>query len=193
MVENKNVDKRIIIVIIVLIILLLVLGLILGKKKNEEGGNKGNLTENEISNVEEFNDALPDVSFTISGAYQSKITGKEIKEMGLKVYKFDATIDNGWGYVKNKYVGIKLVDLLKSTKITESKTHELTFEGKNRTAITYSMDKINDMTYIVFLRDGKNVDSEQSVMLLNIDKDYSYSLNKLINIFVPHNIDDQVQ
>ncbi len=113
--------------------------------------------------------------------------------MSLKVYEFDATIDNGWGYVKNKYVGIKLVDLLKSTKITESKTHELTFEGKNRTAITYSMDKINDMTYIVFLRDGKNVDSEQSVMLLNVDKDYSYSLNKLINIFVPHNIDDQVQ
>ena len=128
MVENKNVYKRIIIVIIVLIILLLLLGLILGKKKNEEGGNRGNLTENEISNVEEFSDALPDVSFTISGAYQSKITGKEIKEMGLKVYEFDATIDNGWGYVKNKYVGITLVDLLKSTKITESKTHELTFE-----------------------------------------------------------------
>ncbi len=165
----------------------------MGKKKNEEGGNRGNLTENEISNVEEFNDTLPDVTFTISGAFQSKISEKEIKNMSLKVYEFDATIDNGWGYVKNKYVGIKLVDLLKSTKITESKTHELTFEGKNRTAITYSMDKINDMTYIVFLRDGKNVDSEQSVMLLNVDKDYSYSLNKLINIFVPHNIDDQVQ
>lgn len=184
--------KAIIGIIVVILIVVGIVFFVLGKKDNNEIGKNSDLKAYEITNLKEYNKEIPSFEFTITGAFESKLTDAEIKKMDLKLYEFDANIDTGWNVVKNKYVGIKVKDLLEETKIYESTSHELTFEGDNRTSITYDLSKITEKMFIVFLRDEKNINSKQSVMLLNVGENYSYSLDQLVNIYVAHNIDSDV-
>ncbi len=199
-INNENTTKRgnnvstkaIIGLIFIVVIVIGTIVFVFGKKDNNEIGKGNDLKAYEISNLQEFKGDLPSFKFTITGAFQSSLTDSEIKNMDLKVYEFDANIDTGWNVVKNKYVGIKVKDLLEETKIYESKSHEMTFEGDNRTAITYDLSKVTEKMFIVFLKDNKNIDDKQSVMLLNVGENYSYSLTQLVNIYVAHNIDNDV-
>lgn len=190
--KNTSQVKAIIGIIVVILIVVGIVFFVLGKKGNNDIGKGNDLKAYEIANLKEYDGTIPAFEFTISGAFQSKLTDAEIKKMNIKLYEFDANIDTGWNVVKNKYVGIKVKDLLEETKIYESTSHELTFEGDNRTSITYDLSKITEKMFIVFLRDDKNINDKQPVMLLNVGENYSYSIDQLVNIYVAHNIDNDV-
>ncbi len=186
--ENINKNKNLKAIIGIIAISLIIVGGIIffvNKKNNPQlvYSNNSKLSAKEVSGVKEYKGNFPEFELTITGSIMSNITNVNLAKMSVLVYEFDAGIDNGWETVTNHYVGIKLKELLDASHITEF--NELTFEATNYASITYFKEDITDDIYLVFTKDGKNINSDKNVMLLATDRDYNYSLKDVSNIYVP--------
>lgn len=170
--KNK---KWLILIITFALVGLIILSLYLYKNNNKTI----KLKENEIVNIVETDVEIPSFTIILKGGYEGTITQLDLKEKGIKVYDFDAGINNGWEVKTNRYTGVKLKDVLEKMNINDFST--IKFKGAGKVEITYDAEEISDKTYLVFYRDGKILDKEESsVNLLAVDYQSRFSLQGLV-------------
>ena len=132
-----------------------------------------------VTNVKESNIKLPKFDILLDGSYKGSISNEYIEEDKIKVYEFDANIDNGWDIVTTHYVGVKLYDLLDYYQINNVST--LTFESNDAMSVIHAHSDLKN-AYIVFYKDGTLIGNDSHQTLLVPDMEYRYSLQGLKRI-----------
>ncbi len=175
-------DKKNVSIIVVLIVIVIALAgtCIYLLTKNNDDNTVYEGKAHEINNLVETDKKLPTFSVTVSGDYTGLINNQFVKEDSIKVYEFDATIDNGWDAVTNKYVGIRLNDLIKYYQLDNFTT--IDFSSLDDISIKYLKKDITDNTFLVFYKDGKLIDNTGRPMLLAVDYEYRYSLENVFDM-----------
>lgn len=136
-----------------------------------------NYDKPQILNLQQTTQEIPNFSIIISGAYSGFITKDLITNYNIKIYEFDAVIDNGWGYVKNHYVGFRLLDVLNTFEMTDFAS--IKFTSEYRIELTQLHSSLTNDIFIIVTKDNKELDEISKVRLLNVDKGYRYSLEGL--------------
>lgn len=171
----KKKKSIIIISTIMLIIIIVGIGLYIISR------SKPNLKAHEISNIKESSEKIPPFLIAIGGNYDGIINNTFLEEDKIPMYEFDAAIETTWGTFTNKYIGVKLNDLLEKYQITNYKSIE--FVSNDFVRAEYKPFMITDNMYIVFYRDGKLIDEDNAATLISIDRNYRYAVERLSQIY----------
>lgn len=175
---KENVKNNIIIVLIVIIILLIIgLIVICGKRETKPVSS---LKANEIANIKESSNSIPDFVLVVTGSYNGSITDEDLKEKNIKLYDFDAGLENFWGVDTVHLTGVKLKDVLDAMQIKNYK--EIVFNGTSYRSVTFEEDQITDNAYLVFYNDGKLFDSDTTVSFIAPDYKYKYSIEGITSL-----------
>ncbi len=144
----------------------------------------------EVLNIKQTSQEIPDFSVKVTGAYTGDINKELLSAYNIKVYEFDAIIDNGWDHVKNHYVGFRLLDMLNAFNITDFSS--IKFTSGYRIDMTQLHSRLTNDIFITFFKDGKSIDENFKIGLLNVDKGTRFSLDGIQGMhfeYVP-NLDD---
>lgn len=138
-----------------------------------------NIQSGEIINIKNYNGDIPKFSLLIKGLFQSKITDENFVILKIPIYEFTAIIENGEKIERNSYVGFKLKDLLNKANIINEYFVKV---NNTNNPIEFRANEIADYTYLIFYKNGKKFDEENSLALLNIKEKKEDILEKIIEI-----------
>ncbi len=175
--SKSNITPIVVLSAMVVVLACLCIGLFL--TRNTGNSSQGNKNVG-VYNLKETDTKLPTFEMRVNGDYSGLINDQFVKEDKIKVYEFDATIDNGWDKVTNTYIGIRLNDLLDFYQL--SNFTSVDFVSLNQITIKYISTEIKDDTFIVFYKDGKLITDTGRPMLLAVDYNYRYSLEDVIDM-----------
>lgn len=146
--------------------------------------NSVEMVANDIINLEEFRGDIPEFGVLLVGVDYYFIDNNFIEENEIKVYEFDGALDNGFDVVKNHYVGIKLLDIIKMDdfKDFEKVLFASKVDDEESHYVTYDISAVSDKTFIILSRDGKSISNEETVSLISFDYDYRSSIENLTMI-----------
>lgn len=185
--KNK---KNIIILIEGIIIAILAIVLIIicvGKKahNNEPENNEQNIVFKEVEKD------IPDFSIQLTGNYKGYITKDYVQAKNIKLYEFDATINNGWNRNTDRYIGYKLNDLLNAFDITDYNSIE--FHSNDGVRISFGRYLLTDNFFIVFYQNGELIEEATPAMMINTDYRSNYSVARLIRMEmgIPTNLNNE--
>ena len=177
--KNDN-KKKIVAFIIIAIVLGLIIGIAIYKtsdsKKAKEPSSNNLGTENIVTTQINY----PKFTVIIDGLYEGFINERNLVSHEIPQYKFKATVKNSWDTHTNEYDGIKLTDVFEKMGFT--KYSRVEFKGIGDNCVIYNKDEIDDNLYFVFYRDGKPIEEDIQISLLNPQKNYRYSVENLIKI-----------
>ena len=173
--------KRIIwmVVAIAVVVFLVGIGVTLLQKKNNNDNFSVKLNSKEIKGLKESDKELPDFKITVRGSFDGTIDKKLLDTNGIKVFEFDAGINNGWRVETNHYVGVRLSDVL-DIAIQTMPYSRVKFVSQEYRAKEYEEDQISDDMFLVFERDGKPIRKDGYMSFLAVDYDYSYSVEDVV-------------
>ena len=111
--------------------------------------SQDNTSERYIANIKEYTGSLPMFTLKLSGKFDTTITNESI-DSNIKMYEFDASIADMYGIHKNKYVGFRYGDLLKTLNASSYNSAKFI---SNRKTLSFREKELDlSKTYIVFSR-----------------------------------------
>ncbi len=176
--KNK---KNLIIIIEGIIIAVLAIAMIIMCLSKKENKNVPSDKEQSIS-FKESSKELPNFSIQLTGGYEGFITKEYVEEENIKLYEFDATVNNGWNRNTDRYIGYKLNDILNAFDISDYSSIE--FNSSDGVRINFGRYLITDNFFIVFYQNGELIDETTPAMLLTTEYRSNYSVGRLLTMDV---------
>lgn len=174
-------DRKLIFLIgVVIIVVAVITGLMVFRTKVEDKP-RTELKFKEIANLKEIQEGLPDFKIDIVGDYLGVLDRNLLEAHGIKVYEFDAGIDNGWDIVTDHYIGVKMDDVV-DIMIQDASYLRIGFFSRMPRSVIFTKKEMTENTYLVFSRNGKPIRSDGMLSLLVVDYEYKYSLEDVNKI-----------
>lgn len=174
----KEKNKRIIIVISVITVVALVLLGFLVYRGITISKHEKLIETIGVKDVQKINYELPKFTIVVDGIYDNTITSADIKN--LDVYKIKAVMNDGIYKDDYDFVGVRVLDVLKLTKMEGF--NSLTFKSSGKLQVTYDKGEITDNMYFVFEVDGYKYDASEPVALVNPDVNARYSISDIVKL-----------
>lgn len=174
-------DRKLIFLIgVVIIVVAVITGLMVFRTKVEDKP-RTELKFKEIANLKEIQEKLPDFKIDIVGDYLGVLDRNLLEAHGIKVYEFDAGIDNGWDIVTDHYIGVKMSDVI-DIMIQDASYLRIGFFSRMPRSVIFTKKEMTENMYLVFSRNGKPIRSDGMLSLLVVDYEYKYSLEDVNKI-----------
>ncbi len=173
----KNTTRYIL--IIIAIILLSVGGTLVGEKiydKVVENNYNKLVKTTGVKKVTKVNYEIPGFALIVSGIYDTTITNIDIKDM--QVYKISAVLDDSISKNLYTYNGVKFVDALELSGITDY--NSVTFKAGGKLQVKFDKDEISENVYLVFDVNDNKYPSNEPVSLLAPDYNARFSITDVV-------------
>lgn len=187
--KKEKILKILFAIVSIVIVVGIIVAVNMKKDDTSKSTAKNDLKFKEVANMKESEKELPDFKIDIKGAYEGILDKELLTSGGIKVYEFDAAMDNGWDIVTNHYAGVKFLDVVE-IMLQDAPYTRLEIQSSKYRAKVFEEVDIDENMYLVFERDGKPIRKAGTLTMLNTDYRYAYSIEEVAMLyFVIDNLD----